>query len=169
MVRLTLADIVLPELARSVRYTGPSYTELTGYGSFEVALDLGTEIPLLQPPAQRPLVPVSDRRYRADLREAFDIQRDALVRRLQALGNANIILGISGGLDSTLALLVATAARDSALAHESGRQTAEPNRTLKTPATALVASRKFSPLPCPALPLRHTPRATLKNLPPQWG
>lgn len=127
---LTLADIVLPELARAVRYTGPGYTELTGYGNFEVALDLDTEIPLLEPPAQRPLVPVTNRRYRADLREAFDIQRDALVRRLQALGNANIILGISGGLDSTLALLVATAAkaaRDSATAHESARQTAEPN------------------------------------------
>lgn len=124
---LTLADIVLPELARAVRYTGPGYTELTGYGNFEVALDLDTEIPLLEPPAQRPLVPVTNRRYRGDLREAFDIQRDALVRRLQALGNANIILGISGGLDSTLALLVATAARDSALAHESARQTAEPN------------------------------------------
>ena len=125
---LTLADIVLPELARGVRYTGPGYTELTGYGDFEVALDLDTEIPLLEPPAQRPLVPVSDRRYRADLREAFDIQRDALVRRLAALGNANIVLGISGGLDSTLALLVAMAARDSALAHESPRQTAEPDR-----------------------------------------
>lgn len=128
---LTLADIVLPELARAVRYTGPGYTELTGYGDFEVALDLDTEIPLLEPPAQRPLVPVTNRRYRADLREAFDIQRDALVRRLQALGNANIILGISGGLDSTLALLVATAAkaaRDSATAHESARQTAQPNR-----------------------------------------
>lgn len=124
---LTLADIVLPELARAVRYTGPGYTELTGYGNFEVALDLDTEIPLLEPPAQRPLVPVTNRRYRADLREAFDIQRDALVRRLQALGNANIILGISGGLDSTLALLVAIAARDSATAHESARQTAEPN------------------------------------------
>lgn len=124
---LTLADIVLPELARAVRYTGPGYTELTGYGNFEVALDLDTEIPLLEPPAQRPLVPVTNRRYRADLREAFDIQRDALVRRLQALRNANIILGISGGLDSTLALLVATAARDSATAHESARQTAEPN------------------------------------------
>lgn len=127
---LTLADIVLPELARAVRYTGPGYTELTGYGNFEVALDLDTRIPLLEPPAQRPLVPVSNRRYRADLREAFDIQRDALVRRLQALGNANIVLGISGGLDSTLALLVATAAkatRHSALAHESARQTAEPN------------------------------------------
>ena len=127
---LTLADIVLPELARAVRYTGPGYTELTGYGNFEVALDLDTEIPLLEPPAQRPLVPVTDRRYRADLREAFDIQRDALVRRLQALGDSNIVLGISGGLDSTLALLVATAAkaaRDSALAHESARQTAEPN------------------------------------------
>lgn len=128
---LTLADIVLPELARAVRYTGPGYTELTGYGNFEVALDLDTEIPLLEPPAQRPLVPVTNRRYRADLREAFDIQRDALVRRLQALGNANIVLGISGGLDSTLALLVAKAAkaaRDSATAHESARQTAEPNR-----------------------------------------
>ena len=128
---LTLADIVLPELARAVRYTGPGYTELTGYGNFQVALDLDTEIPLLEPPAQRPLVPVTNRRYRADLREAFDIQRDALVRRLQALGNANIILGISGGLDSTLALLVAKAAkaaRDSALAHESARQTAQPNR-----------------------------------------
>lgn len=125
---LTLADVVLPELARAVRYTGPGYTELTGYGNFEVALDLDTEIPLLEPPAQRPLVPVTNRRYRADLREAFDIQRDALVRRLRALGNANIILGISGGLDSTLALLVATAARDSATAHESARQTAEPNR-----------------------------------------
>lgn len=118
---LTLADIVLPELARAVRYTGPGYTELTGYGNFQVALDLDTEIPLLEPPAQRPLVPVTNRRYRADLREAFDIQRDALVRRLQALGNANIILGISGGLDSTLALLVAIAARDSATAHESAR------------------------------------------------
>lgn len=123
---LTLADIVLPELARGVRYTGPGYTELTGYGDFEVALDLDTEIPLLEPPAQRPLVPVSDRRYRADLREAFDIQRDALVRRLAALGNANIILGLSGGLDSTLALLVAMAARENASAHESARQTAEP-------------------------------------------
>lgn len=128
---LTLADVVLPELARAVRYTGPGYTELTGYGNFEVALDLDTEIPLLEPPAQRPLVPVTNRRYRADLREAFDIQRDALARRLCALGNANIILGISGGLDSTLALLVAKAAkaaRDSALAHESARQTAQPNR-----------------------------------------
>lgn len=128
---LTLVDIVLPELARAVRYTGPGYTELTGYGNFEVALDLDTEIPLLEPPAQRPLVPVTDRRYRADLREAFDIQRDALVRRLETLGDSNIVLGISGGLDSTLALLVATAAkatRHSALAHESARQTAEPNR-----------------------------------------
>lgn len=144
---LTLADIVLPELARGVRYTGPGYTELTGYGNLEVALDLDTEIPLLEPPAQRPLVPVTNRRYRADLREAFDIQRDALVRRLQALGNANIVLGISGGLDSTLALLVATAAkatRDSALAHESARQTAEPNsesNDLLSPAEHLENTR----------------------------
>lgn len=108
---LTLADVVLPELSKGVRYTGPGFWNLTGYGDFDVALDLDTEIPLLQPPAQRPLVSVSERRYRAELREAFDIQRDALTRRLKALGDSRIILGVSGGLDSTLALLVATAAK----------------------------------------------------------
>ncbi|MCI6584072.1 MAG: NAD(+) synthase [Mobiluncus sp.] len=108
---LTLADVALPELAGGSRYTGPDYGEMTGYGDFEVNFDLTTEVPLLEPPAQRPLVPASPRRYRADLQEAFEIQSAALARRLQAVEDGNIILGLSGGLDSTLALLVAVSAK----------------------------------------------------------
>lgn len=38
--------------------------------------------------------------------EIFNIQTFALARRLTSIGNTKVILGISGGLDSTLALLV---------------------------------------------------------------
>lgn len=40
-------------------------------------------------------------------REAFDIQVSGLVRRLRHTGTRHVVLGISGGLDSTLAILVA--------------------------------------------------------------
>lgn len=40
----------------------------------------------------------------------FQIQVSGLKQRLRAIGNANVVLGISGGLDSTLALLVAVEA-----------------------------------------------------------
>ncbi len=45
-------------------------------------------------------------------KEAFDIQVSALVRRMVSIGNPRLILGVSGGLDSTLALLVAARAMD---------------------------------------------------------
>ena len=44
-----------------------------------------------------------------DCRDAFAIQASGLARRLSAI-NANAVIGISGGLDSTLALLVAVEA-----------------------------------------------------------
>lgn len=108
---LSIADVVLPELSYGVRYTGPDHGSLTGFGNFEVNLDLDVEVPLLVPPARRPLVPTSERRYRHNLREAFEIQTAALARRLEAVGDTKIILGVSGGLDSTLAALAAVAAK----------------------------------------------------------
>lgn len=45
-------------------------------------------------------------------REAIDIQTSALVRRMVSIGSPKLVLGISGGLDSTLALLVAARAMD---------------------------------------------------------
>ena len=44
--------------------------------------------------------------------EMFDIQTCALAQRLQFVGARHAVIGISGGLDSTLALLVAVAAFD---------------------------------------------------------
>lgn len=44
--------------------------------------------------------------------EAIDIQTSALVRRMSSIGSAKLVLGVSGGLDSTLALLVAARAMD---------------------------------------------------------
>ena len=47
-----------------------------------------------------------------DCYEAFNIQVDALMRRIQATGAKSLVIGISGGLDSTHALIVAAKACD---------------------------------------------------------
>ena len=57
-----------------------------------------------------PFVP-SNRDLRAKrCKEVFDIQTRGLMQRLKATGIKKVIIGISGGLDSTLALLVCTMA-----------------------------------------------------------
>lgn len=54
-----------------------------------------------------PFVPASDERLAERCREITVIQECALASRLAAIGQPKIVVGISGGLDSTLALLVA--------------------------------------------------------------
>jgi len=44
--------------------------------------------------------------------EMFEIQSNALARRMRAIGTPSLVLGVSGGLDSTAAALVAAAALD---------------------------------------------------------
>ena len=57
-----------------------------------------------------PFVP-SNRDLRAKrCKEVFDIQTRGLMQRLKATGSKKVVIGISGGLDSTLALLVCTMA-----------------------------------------------------------
>ena len=57
-----------------------------------------------------PFVP-SNRDLRAKrCKEVFDIQTSRLMQRLKATGIKKVVIGISGGLDSTLALLVCTMA-----------------------------------------------------------
>ena len=56
-----------------------------------------------------PFIPETKEEREAYCREVFQIQVSGLKRRLKAI-NANPVLGISGGLDSTLALLVAVEA-----------------------------------------------------------
>ena len=65
-------------------------------------------------PQGRP-VPVRARRRgaaRADCYEAYNIQVAGLEQRLRAIGSPKVVIGVSGGLDSTHALIVAAKAMD---------------------------------------------------------
>ena len=66
-------------------------------------------IPLLAPVNAMPFVPTDATRLEQTCSEVFGIQTSALAKRLECLGdNPVLTIGVSGGLDSTLALLVAT-------------------------------------------------------------
>ena len=57
-----------------------------------------------------PLVPLDDEKRRERCEEIFAIQAAGLAKRLEHVGSKGCVIGISGGLDSTLALLVAVEA-----------------------------------------------------------
>ncbi|MGL4314021.1 MAG: NAD(+) synthase [Sphingomonas sp.] len=59
-----------------------------------------------------PFVPSNPERLDADCYEAFNIQIEALVQRITAARPAKLVIGISGGLDSTHALIIAAKAMD---------------------------------------------------------
>jgi NAD+ synthase (glutamine-hydrolysing) len=59
-----------------------------------------------------PFVPDDPARLDHDCYEAFNIQVQGLSTRLQATGLEHVVIGVSGGLDSTHALLVASRAFD---------------------------------------------------------
>ncbi|MCQ8241713.1 NAD(+) synthase [Rhizosaccharibacter radicis] len=59
-----------------------------------------------------PFVPSDPSRLEQDCFEAYNIQVAALVQRLRATGTRRMVIGISGGLDSTQALIVAARAAD---------------------------------------------------------
>jgi len=78
---------------------------------FEHAYQAG-DIGLLRPVARFPFVPDRPEKLDEDCYEAFNIQVDALMRRMQSTGAKSLVIGISGGLDSTHALIVAAKACD---------------------------------------------------------
>ncbi len=59
-----------------------------------------------------PFVPDDPQRLALDCYEAYNIQVSGLEQRLRAIGQPKIVIGISGGLDSTHALIVAAKAMD---------------------------------------------------------
>jgi len=59
-----------------------------------------------------PFVPDTPEKLDADCYEAFNIQVEALAQRLTASGASRLVIGVSGGLDSTHALLVAAKVMD---------------------------------------------------------
>jgi NAD+ synthase (glutamine-hydrolysing) len=59
-----------------------------------------------------PFVPADPERLEQDCYEAYNIQVAGLQQRLRAIGNPKVVIGVSGGLDSTQALIVAAKAMD---------------------------------------------------------
>jgi NAD+ synthase (glutamine-hydrolysing) len=59
-----------------------------------------------------PFVPDDVERLAQDCYEAYNIQVSGLEQRLSAIGQPKVVIGVSGGLDSTHALIVAAKAMD---------------------------------------------------------
>ena len=92
-------------------------SEAAPYRDLHVELDAPTgDLGLLRPLDRFPFVPDDEARLAQDCYEAYNIQVSAVEQRLRAIGGADwqpkIVIGVSGGLDSTHALLVAAKAMD---------------------------------------------------------
>lgn len=116
---LTVADIDVERIGldrlRNGTFADCARDELDGY-LFERVLFEARETPaagdLIRPLDRFPFVPDDEKRLDQDCYEAFNIQVQGLMRRLKATNGERIVIGVSGGLDSTHALLVACRAFD---------------------------------------------------------
>ncbi|MBI1340432.1 NAD(+) synthase [bacterium] len=80
--------------------------------AFDLAPDLDSDLPLVRAVSRFPYVPDDPARLDQDCYEAYNIQVRGLRQRLEAARIEKAVIGISGGLDSTQALLVACRAFD---------------------------------------------------------
>ena len=72
----------------------------------------GGDIGLRREVERFPFVPSDPARLELDCYEAYNIQVSGLEQRLRALDHPKVVIGVSGGLDSTHALIVAAKAMD---------------------------------------------------------
>ena len=79
---------------------------------FELALPLDKALPLARSVERFPYVPADPKRRDERCTEVYNIQVQALVQRLSASKISKVVIGVSGGLDSTHALLVCAKAMD---------------------------------------------------------
>ena len=116
--QVTIADVDL-DLLRSERSRQGTFEDNrrnVDFGDYRaVPFTLAapeTDLGLRRPIERFPFVPADPARLAQDCYEAYNIQVDGLVQRLRATGNPKIVIGVSGGLDSTHALIVAARAMD---------------------------------------------------------
>ncbi|MBA5726253.1 NAD(+) synthase [Bombella favorum] len=111
---MVVADIDLDRLRQERLQNG--YFGLAGDGGFRhVAFALAPEVKdwgLRRDVPRFPFVPARPELCEQDCREAWGIQVQALCQRLRAAHASTMVIGVSGGLDSALALLVAVKAAD---------------------------------------------------------
>ena len=109
--RAILADIDLQRLEHE-RLRSAAFRDAAATQSYSrITFNLGELIStppaaLLRPLSAHPFVPPAGADRKAVCEEIFAIQATALARRLRQVHSKTAVLGLSGGLDSTLALLV---------------------------------------------------------------
>ena len=114
-VQLTICDIDLDRLAHDRRVT-TSFQDAAQQAKTFITIDaeVGDPAPkqLYRTLDSHPFVPADPMRRAERCRDIFSMQTAALAKKLSGAGKARIVLGVSGGLDSTLALLVAIKTMD---------------------------------------------------------
>lgn len=118
--RMAVADVDIRNLA-SERLRQGSFDDnrveqqgtASDYRTISVPLvPTRADIGLRRPLDRFPFVPDDPARLAQDCYEAYSIQVAGLEQRLRAIGNPKLVIGVSGGLDSTHALIVAARAMD---------------------------------------------------------
>jgi NAD+ synthase (glutamine-hydrolysing) len=118
--RRSIADVDT-ELLRSERLRMGTFddnrrhhqTSTDSFRRVEFRLDAPTgDIGLRREVERFPFVPSDVERLQQDCYEAYNIQVAGLEQRLRALNYPKVVIGVSGGLDSTHALIVAARAMD---------------------------------------------------------
>jgi NAD+ synthase (glutamine-hydrolysing) len=116
---LTIADVDVDRIGLERLRTGTfadcARRELDDEGYIRLGFrvrEAAEPSPLIRPLDRFPFVPDDPARLDQDCYEAFNIQVQGLMRRLKSTGSERIVIGVSGGLDSTQALLVACGAFD---------------------------------------------------------
>ena len=117
---LVTADVDLDHLrqerTRLTSFADCARTHSAALADFRV-VDFELELPRGRVPLERrverfPYVPAEHARRDERCAEVYDIQVEGLMKRLSATGIRKVVIGISGGLDSTQAALVAVRAFD---------------------------------------------------------
>ncbi|MBN9320109.1 MAG: NAD(+) synthase [Caulobacterales bacterium] len=118
--RVLLADVDLERVNLERLRTGTFHDAARAEGepeqlfrTVEFTLDPPKgDLGLQRPVARFPFVPADPARLDQDCYEAYNIQVHGLIRRLESTGSKTVTIGVSGGLDSAHALIVAARAFD---------------------------------------------------------
>ena len=110
--QMAIGDLDLQRLAADRQRMGTfPQGQDAGYNTVEFSMALAPT-PITRKIPRFPFVPDGDSARASRCEEILTIQAMGLKKRLEHIGSAPIVIGISGGLDSTLALLVSVQAMD---------------------------------------------------------
>ncbi len=118
---ITLADVDVERVASERLRTG-TFADARRIAGGQPGFTAGTTLSFAWQPhgmtdfhravSRFPFVPSDRERLDEDCYEAFNIQVQGLMQRLRSTGSKDVVIGISGGLDSTHAVIVACKAFD---------------------------------------------------------